>query len=43
MFVRKLYELMAFGDRLKENIKESQAHHNEMLLEQVLREALLRR
>lgn len=37
--VAKLEELMAFCDRLEQSIKESQGY-NEMLLQQVLREAL---
>jgi type I restriction enzyme S subunit len=37
--VSKLEELMAFCDGLEQSIKESQGY-NEMLLQQVLREAL---
>ena len=37
--VTKLEELMAFCDGLEQSIKESQGY-NEMLLQQVLREAL---
>jgi hypothetical protein len=37
--VAKLEELMAFCDGLEQSIKESQGH-NEMLLQQLLREAL---
>ena len=37
--VAKLEELMAFCDGLEQSIKESQGY-NEMLLQQVLREAL---
>lgn len=39
--VAKLEELMAFCDGLEQSIKESQGY-NEMLLQQVLREALQR-
>jgi type I restriction enzyme S subunit len=39
LIVAKLVELMAFCDGLEQSVKESQGY-NEMLLQQVLREAL---